>query len=271
MVGLRLSLRSTEDNAVLFTPLHCDLSKFGLPEPIPSVPQVVFSKKAFEQAEGARAANGAMEIIPQLRLCQRFGEAVHDGPLVDVEFVWKSQISLSLVLPNVASEFNGPTLPVWHIFDICRRSLSKIELLFRDRVHLTRVHVQVRRDGVVGQFKSFNDRGELYFNSHIQMSLAPIRLEAPSELHAQRLSRNCYRPRTTNQACSITVAVGTIITERPPAQIRTSASTHTALTKDDASLPWTHQHAGLSRRSPSGPGSGRNCAGKRGSPAWASA
>ena len=44
MVGLRLSLRSTEDNAVLFTPLHCDLSKFGLPEPIPSVPQVVFGK-----------------------------------------------------------------------------------------------------------------------------------------------------------------------------------------------------------------------------------
>src|SRR5450759_5244757 len=31
----------------------------------------------------------------------------------------------------------------------------------------------------------------------------------------------------------ITVAVGTTITDRPPAQIRTSASTHTALTKDE--------------------------------------
>jgi hypothetical protein len=29
------------------------------------------------------------------------------------------------------------------------------------------------------------------------------------------------------------VAVGTLITERPPAQIRTSASTHTALVKDE--------------------------------------
>jgi len=31
----------------------------------------------------------------------------------------------------------------------------------------------------------------------------------------------------------VTVAVGTTITDRPPAQIRTSASTHTALTKDE--------------------------------------
>ncbi len=33
-------------------------------------------------------------------------------------------------------------------------------------------------------------------------------------------------------ALDVTVAVGTTITDRPPAQIRTSASTHMALTKD---------------------------------------
>ena len=63
--GLSLRAALAKDNAVLFAPLHSDLSKFDLFEPIPSVPQVVFSKQMFEQAEGARATNGRMKIIPQ--------------------------------------------------------------------------------------------------------------------------------------------------------------------------------------------------------------
>jgi hypothetical protein len=58
-------LRLPKGNAVPFTPLHSDLSKFDLFEPTPGVPQVVFSKQMFEQAEGARATNGRVEIVPQ--------------------------------------------------------------------------------------------------------------------------------------------------------------------------------------------------------------
>src|ERR1700730_1706335 len=78
-------LRLAERNAVLFAPLDGDLPKFGLLEPIPSVPQVVFGKQAFEQPKGACTANAAVEIISHPCVSQCFGEAVHDGPLVDIE------------------------------------------------------------------------------------------------------------------------------------------------------------------------------------------
>jgi hypothetical protein len=85
--GLRLRL--AEPNAVLFAPLRCDLPKFDLLELIPSVPQVVFVEQPLEKAEGASAANGAMEITSQSRIFQRLSETVHDRPLVDVELVRK--------------------------------------------------------------------------------------------------------------------------------------------------------------------------------------
>src|ERR1700693_370218 len=87
IASLESPLGLTERNVVLFAPFDGHLPEFDLLEPIPRVPQVVFGKQMFEQAEGACTADTTMEIIPRLRVFQCLGEAVHDGPLVDIELV----------------------------------------------------------------------------------------------------------------------------------------------------------------------------------------
>src|SRR5262249_6762390 len=54
------------------------------------------------------------------------------------------------------------------------RIFCKVELLFRDREHFACLKVQIGRERVIGQFERFNDHVELYFSSHVSMSLAPI-------------------------------------------------------------------------------------------------
>ena len=85
--SLESPLALTEGNVVLFAPFDGHLPEFDLLEPIPCVPQVVFGKQAFEQAEGACTADATTEIIPRLRVFQCLGKAVQDGPLVDIELV----------------------------------------------------------------------------------------------------------------------------------------------------------------------------------------
>lgn len=150
-------------NAVLLAPFRGDLSKLGLLELIPGIPQVVFRKEFLKAAKGARSANAAAEIISYLGIFQRRGETGHDFPFVDFKLSRQKQESLALALSDAAGEVDRLVLPGWQVF---ARILSEGEFLFGDGVHFAGFEIEIGRGRIVGYFERFENRVELCSSCH---------------------------------------------------------------------------------------------------------